>query len=232
MQEHDTSREDELEESLVKTLMKSDLMDIVKDAAEIGLDSVLRDAPFKELPIVNWIVGAGKTVVAVRDRFLLRKVKRFLERLASVPEDERSRMVDRIEQDEGYSQRIAETILLYLDRYDHLDKADLLSRLFIAYGREELERDDFIRLAASIDRAYIQDLNMMLEYFSAENPGEVNLQATKRNVSSSDLSDFYVLTEQEFESSGMEHPQVYHFNPMALKLAKIVLGDSFREGRW
>jgi hypothetical protein len=72
----------------------------------------------------------------------------------------------------------------------------------------------------------------MLEYYSAEDPNSVNVRAAERNLYSSDLSDFYVLAQEEYERSGIEHPQVYGFNQMARKLARIVLGDSFQGDRW
>jgi len=232
MQLPDSSPKDPFEESFLETLRKSDLADIVQDVAELGLDSLLVNGPFRDLPLIGSIVASGKTVAAIRDWFLLRKVAKFLQRLASVPLEERRSMADQIKEDKGYGQRIAESIVVYLDRYDHLNKAELLSRMFIAYTRGELQREEFIRLASAIDTAFIHDLELINQYYSLEDPDQVDLGDTKRTVFNSGLSSFYVLTHHEWRRSGAEHPQVYHFNQLAMKFAKAALGDSFHGDRW
>ncbi len=232
MNNQNSSNEDPFGKALAETLLNSDLFDIVQDVSELGLDSILAEGVFKDLPIVGSIVGVGKTAAAIRDLFLLRKVSKFLEHLGSIPEEKRRGMAEKVHSESDYSRRVAETIILYLDRYDHVDKAELLSRVFVAYCKELLDRDEFLRLASAIDRAFLRDLEILLEYFSIEDPEQVNVRTTKRNLNSSDFSDFYVLTHQEFERSRMEHPQVYHFNELAKTFARIVLGDRFREDRW
>ncbi len=222
--------------SLIETLRLSELPEILKDIAELGLDSALRDGPAKDIPAVNWIVGVGKTAIAVRDYFLIKKILRFFQGLDEVTQEERSRFLDRIENDEKYGRRVGETIVMYLDRYDHLDKADFLSKVFCAYGRQQIDYDDFLRISSSIDRAFIGDLNDLLAYFAGEEVEEVkdaDVKRVKRNLYTSDFSDFYVITdEEEVKRSGLEHPQVYHFSRRAMKFAKTILGSKYHDDRW
>jgi hypothetical protein len=121
---------------------------------------------------------------------------------------------------------------MLLDRYDHLDKAYLISKVFCAYGRQQIEFDDFLRISVSIERAFIKDINDLLEYFSGKEVKESDVKRAKRNLYTSDFSDFYVITDEEYKRVGLEHPQVYHFSQLAQKFAKIILGDEFHGDRW
>jgi hypothetical protein len=216
---------------LIQTIRSSELSGTLQDVAEIALDSVLDEGILKDIPIIGSIVSVGKTTIAVRDRLLVRKVLIFLEGLKDIPREQREEFSNKIWGDEKFERRVGETIMMMLDRYDHFDKPRLMSNLFAAYLREEIEYDEFLRLATAIDRAFMKDVNTLLEYFSGRD-NDAAVRRAKRNLYTSNLSDFYVLTEEEFRRSGLEHPQVYHFNQQATKFAEIILGNRFHSGRW
>jgi len=228
----ETSKKNEPNSSLIETLRLSELPQILEEVGELGLDSALQDGLFRDIPIIKWIIGVGKTVTAVRDYFLVRKVWRFLRGLDKIAQEERKELLTRIENDEKHGRRIGETVVMYLDRYDHLDKACLLSKVFCAYGREQIDYDEFLRISSSVERAFIEDLNDLLAYLADEGIEDTDVKRAKRNLYSSDLSDFYVITDEEFKGSGLEHPQVYHFNRRARKFAEIILGDKYHDDRW
>jgi len=218
--------------SLLTSLRGSKLTEVLRDLAEIGIDAALNGGLLKEIPVLKSIVGVRSTAIAVRDYFLLKKVITFLVELDQIPLDDREEFVSRIESDSDFAKQVAETVIQYLDRYDHVDKASILAKVFIAYGRQEIDLDEFFTLASSLDRAFIRDLELLLDYYEAEDPGTLDIRTSKRNLFSSDLSDFYVLTHQEMRDGGFEHPQVYHLNKRAETLAKIVLGRRFHGERW
>jgi hypothetical protein len=218
--------------SLIETIRLSQLPDILEDVAELGLDSALQDGLLRDIPIINWIIGVGKTVIAVRDRFLIKKIWRFLEGLDEVTQEEREELLHRVQEDEEYRRKVGEAIVMYLDRYDHLDKAYLMSKVLCAYGRQQIDYNEFLRVSTSIERAFIRDLDDMLAYFADEEIEDSDVRRAKRNLYTSDFSDFYVITGEEFERSGLEHPQVYHFSQRARRFAEIILEDRYHNDRW
>lgn len=218
--------------SLIETLRVSELSKILEDIADLGIDSALQEGLAKDIPIVNWIVGVGKTIIAVRDYFLIKKILRFFQGLDEVTQEERLKFLGRIEDDDKYGRLVGETIVMLLDRYDHLDKAYMMSKVFCAYGRQQIDFDAFLRISSSIDRAFISDLNDLLAYFADKKINDVDVKRAKRHLYSSDFSDFYVITEEEFKRSDLEHPQVYHFNQRARQFAEIILGDKYHNDRW
>lgn len=225
----------DLGSSLVDTLASSDLPDVLKDLAEAGLDSLLVDGVVKDIPVIGTIVGLGKAAVNVRDYFLLRKVVCFLQGMDGISPEEWGAFVRKVEANAGYGQRVGETIMLLLDRYDHLDKASLLSRVLCGCIKGDITYDEFLRISTAIERAFIADLNGLLKYFASEDVNrELRLMRhrTTRNVYMANLSDFYVLSEEEAKRAGLEHPQIFHFNQYAAILARVVLGDRFHGDRW
>jgi len=233
--EMENERKADLESSLIETLTSSQLPEVLQDVAEVALDSLLDEGIAKDVPIVGTIVRLGEIAVTVRDYFLVRKVLLFLEGLDKTTPEQREAFIRKVESDSKYQQRVGETIMMLLDRYDHIDKASLMSKVLCACIEGEITYDEFLRISTAIDRAFIEDLNELLHYFASE---EINRELgnrrnrTTRNVYMSNLSDFYVLTEEQAEDSGLEYPQIYHFNQYAIKFAKVVLGDRFHDGRW
>lgn len=225
----------DLGSSLIETLGSSELPEIVQDIAEAALDSVLIDGIAKDIPIVGMIVRLGKAAFTIRDYFLIRKVLVFLQGMSETTHEQRQAFVSEIEADPKYQQRVGETIIMLLDRLDHIDKSRLIARVFSACVKGEIDYDEFLRISTAVERAFIGDLNDLLHYFSVKEISEAGRRRrnrTTRNVYTSNFSDFYVLTEEQAQESGLEHPQIYHFNQYAMKFARIILGDRFREGRW
>lgn len=228
-----TDSNNELGPSFFSTLNASGISDVAQDAIELALDSALADGLAKNIPVINTIVRLGKTAFAIRDYFLIKKVLVFLAELKDVSPQERAAFIRKIETDKDYQRRVGETIILLIDRYDHLDKPRLMAKLFSAYIKDEMDYETFLRLSTAIDKAFIDDLNKLLEYFSGRTgPNDQIVMRAKQNLYTSNLSDFYVLSEEQRERSGLDHPQIYHFNQAAIQLAKAILRGRFVEGIW
>jgi len=217
----------DLGQSLIQTLFRSELPDITQDIAEVALDSFLSEGVFREVPIVDTIVRLGKTYATIRDYFLLKKVLRFLGTVKEqTTHSERDAFAETLDADENYGRRVGETLLVLLDRYDHIDKSRLMALLFSGYLRQEIDHDDFFRLSTAIDHAFIADLYTMLDYFAGKIPTEGPVASrVARNLYVSNLSDFYILTEEQARQSGLDHPRIYGFNRLAKQMAKIILRD-------
>jgi hypothetical protein len=236
----DQELNDGFDDAFTKTLT-SENIEILKDFAEISIDSFLKDGLGRDLPIVKWIVGAANTVTTVRDYFLLKKVLLFLREADKTTPEQRKKFVQDINSNEAYSQKVGETLMIWLDRYDHIDKASILSKLFNGCVQEKITYYEFLRLASCIDRAFIHDLQALFIYFEAE---EVNsyIKAVRngaiQNLYSCDLSQMVVHAEtktqplEDFDfAAETKIKQVYDFNENAFSLAWIVLGDKFHNDR-
>jgi len=158
---------DDIGLSLIETIQSSEFADVAQDLAEVGLDAILTDGIFRELPIVSTIVRVTKTVLAIRDKLLLRKIYTFLRELRGVSETERERFAAEMENDSNYQRQVGENLIMLLDRLDDLDKPTLVAKVFKAYLKGDINYHQFLRFAAVIDKILVKDLQNLLETISS-----------------------------------------------------------------
>lgn len=65
-----------LYESMSQSILNP-AIDVGVDYAEIAIDQIINDGLLRDLPIVKSFVQAGKTVIAIRDLFCLKKNHSF-----------------------------------------------------------------------------------------------------------------------------------------------------------
>jgi hypothetical protein len=214
--------------SLLRTIGSSDLGDTGIDAGELALDLLLKDGLLREIPVFNMLVGFAKAGRAIKDYLFVKKLYRFLRDLEDIPIQDREQFVNKLER-KKQGQRIGENLLLFLDRYDHLDKACLLSKLFKAYLKEEIDFGEFLRFSTSVDRAFIGDLRNLLSYFSAQ---KTETETLWENLYSSGLSKMVINadTDQRIVVSYSTYPDeliTFTFNSEAARFAMIILDNRF-----
>jgi hypothetical protein len=159
--------EPSLEESVVRSLVLTDLRDAIADVAEVGLDHLITDGPARDVPVIGTLIRLGTTVGAVRDHLFARKVATFLLRVAEVPEGERATFVRELKDPET-RKRVGDTLVLLLDRLDDMRKPDLLGLLFEAYLAGEIDLPTFQRLSAALDRLNVVCLPLLRAFYRAE----------------------------------------------------------------
>jgi hypothetical protein len=127
----------------------------------------------------------------------------FLDGLKDIPKEKITKFLDDVDVKPDYENRVGEAIILLLDRYDHLEKPRLMAKLFAAYVNNEISCDEFLWLSTAVDRALIFDLRTLLDYYAGKISYD-DIRKTRRNLFNSNLSDFYVLNEEQTKWSGLE----------------------------
>lgn len=150
--------------SLVATLAESDLASVLKDVGELTLDSILEEGVLQDLPVVATLTGIWKTGRSIRDLLFLKKLTSFLIELKDICPRDRTDMVKRLEEDECFTQRVGESIILVLDRLDHLDKPTLVGRAFRAYCAGHINAEQLQRMNHVIDRVFMPYLQLLKRY--------------------------------------------------------------------
>lgn len=148
----------DLEESLISVLGSSGGTDLLKEAAEISLDSVLDEGLVKDIPFVGTATTLYKLAFRYQGYVYVKKVRRFLTELANINADEREKFAIKIENDKQEQSKIAEVLIVLLNKLDDIQKSSLLARAFAGYVRNEYDFPTFQRLAAAIDRCLVFDL--------------------------------------------------------------------------
>ena len=163
--------EDPLEHSIVSTLAQRGVVDFVADAGEITLDQFLEDGVLREIPVVATAMRLYRAGVGVRNYLFIKKLLNFLKRLSDIPEAKREAFVDKLSRDQATARRVGESLLMLLDRFDDMEKPQLLARAFKAYMDDRIDFVTFRRLGLAIERVFTADL-MQLPQIDSKAPLE------------------------------------------------------------
>ena len=152
---------DDSEPSQLKIIADSELTEIATDTSEIVLDGLLDDGVLKDIPVFGWAVKVFKAQRSIRDRLFLKKVALFARGTERVSEEKREEFKKKIEEDHEHRKKVGESLILFLERHERLEKSLMLGKLFAAYLNKDISYRDFSRLAAALDRAVLEDLEAL-----------------------------------------------------------------------
>ena len=151
--------------SLVKSVSKEGASDIAADAAEMALDSFLDEGLLEEVPVFGWLKKSYNIYGTVRDRLFLKKVANFLAGTSNIPDEKRSQFLEELQDDPEFSKRVGENLVLLLERHEDFEKSSILGKVFSRYVCGDIEYDQFLKLAKSIELAFIGDLQNLHTYY-------------------------------------------------------------------
>jgi|GEM_PF-2157056 len=154
----------ELNDTFLKTIIKSELGSVIKDLTEVSVDTFIKDGILKDIPIFGTIIGLYKGTIAIRDHIFLKKIIHFLSAIKDVPVSTRSDLFTKLESEGHNLERIGETLLLILDNIDNYNKARLLGLLLKALSNAKIDYNDFERFSSMIANIFIQDLLDLPKY--------------------------------------------------------------------
>ncbi|MXV17729.1 hypothetical protein [Hufsiella ginkgonis] len=157
--------ENNIEESLSLSIDKNTLLDIGTDWAEFGLDTLL-DGPLKDIPVFGTILNFGKTGLDISNYYFTKKVASFLFNLSKISRDKRRSFADDLKNSEGKKRKVAERLVIVLNKYDETQKAQLLANAFAAYIENKISHDDFVLLSMALDGLAMVYVRRLYEYYT------------------------------------------------------------------
>jgi hypothetical protein len=157
-----------IETSLVTTLKESDLKNVPAEIAENVLDNMLENDVLKDIPVFGILQSIYKFYIGVRDTLFVRKLCKFLFTIQEVPREERQEMLNKLESDDNYKQKVGEQLLFLLDRMDDMYKPVLLAQAFIAYSKGLIDVIQLQRISFGIDRVFTYNLSELKRYYLME----------------------------------------------------------------
>ena len=137
-------------------------IEAVLENAKAVIDVMRDNEILKSIPIFGKVVTALKGAVDIRNRLFVAKIMKFLEALEDVAPELKEKIRSRVSEDAEKARKVGETVLLLMDRIAHLDKADIIATLFIAYAYCYLTSAEFQRITQAVDQAFISDLARFL----------------------------------------------------------------------
>uniref|UniRef100_UPI00404A0977 hypothetical protein n=2 Tax=Flavobacterium sp. TaxID=239 RepID=UPI00404A0977 len=149
--------DNQLSESFIKTISSSNLGDIAIETVEITIDSLMTEGVLKEFPIVGSLIGLWKTGLAIKDFRFLKKLLLFLEESSKLTLEEREKVIEKLE-DDAYQEEAGEKLLAIIDQLETGSKAKLLGKAFVLFGKKEITKEEFWRVAFVIEKLPMSDI--------------------------------------------------------------------------
>lgn len=153
---------DKIIPSFQKSLFDSS-KEIISDLLEVGIDSVLDEGIFKDIPLVGLLIGIKNTAQNLHDRNLLRQTLQFIKEFNDETID--------IKRLEKYKNNICNNphkaeeelgrVLLILNSTIELEKSKMLANLFKNYILEIISWDEFCEFSEIINMMLINDINYL-----------------------------------------------------------------------
>ncbi|SDH06473.1 hypothetical protein SAMN04488062_10418 [Flavobacterium omnivorum] len=152
-------------DSLISTITKSKLPEVITDLAEVNIDNVFNNISFlKDIPILGVIVNLFSTTLSIRDYIFMSKIVSFLKPMDKISPEDREKMFLKLELNEEYNGKVGNKLLFILDKIDDLQKAKLIGVLFKNTLCGKLNYELFLRYASIIDKVFLSDLKRLPEY--------------------------------------------------------------------
>lgn len=157
-----------LEVSFIETLKDSDLKELAANFSEIGLDKILEEGLFKDIPVISTFQKIFNVTKNISNYFFAKKLLKFLSGVSTIPFKERQKLIQQIDLDKNSAKKLGGTILLLLDRMDHMDKPQLMANAFKAFLQGRIDIDCFLKLSHAIDRIMIYYLPYLKNFYNSK----------------------------------------------------------------
>jgi hypothetical protein len=132
-------------------------------SAETALDAAIESGALNGIPIVGLAFGVAKAGRDFRERYMLKKLGRFLYSVAALSSDERDQFRLGFES-EAEQDDFGARLLILVERADDLQKPKILGRLLVAHARGCFSRQALLRMSLMVDRSFIDDLKLLTTF--------------------------------------------------------------------
>ena len=160
--------------SLAADLGKSLFSNIINptlDVMEIPIDDLFEDDSLLEaLPVLKTIHSVGKSYVAIRDKYLFRRLVVFIQEIntGDVSQEDKDKYIEKLDKTKVLNAEL-ERLLLFIDQCSYEEQSRYLGRFFKAYIKGEISWEVLQELAEANQRMFIGDYKVLQYVYSLEN---------------------------------------------------------------
>ena len=139
----------------------SELPSLSKDFAEVAIDGIMDDGVLKDVPLVNTIVGVVKFGNSINKYLSAKKIYKFLFELHHIPQEQRIKKIDEINNSKKYQSSVGEMIFELLERIESDGKPEIVGKMFAAVIKEKIDFIDYLRCTHIVKNIFYYDLEKL-----------------------------------------------------------------------
>jgi len=131
------------------------------------IDLCVENEAISAIPVIGTAIKVCKGFDDVRSRAFAAKIHAFITEPTLQKCNIKEKLKQKVQSSEE-AQKIGETLFFVLEKITDLEKSKLLAKIFVAYLDGIISSGELRRLAQAIDLAFIDDLNELLKFSSAD----------------------------------------------------------------
>ena len=145
-------------DSNISKILLSELMtpsiDLTIDYSEIFIDDLIDNEILKEIPIVKSIIGVVKGGISINHFWFAKKLLLFIKEFndGSVKPERISDFKEKLENEKNFGKKIAEKLMVFIDRNIEIKQTQITANLFKAYVNGEISYDQFLNIIITLDK--------------------------------------------------------------------------------
>lgn len=148
--------------------LKDEVASGISNLAEVGLDAIMDEGIFKDIPILSTAIAIYKIGSSIKERHNMKKLIVFLNEINKqiVSEERRSEYQQKFQGNEKFRNQEIEYLLVLIDSYISYDKPQMLAKLYLAYLDEKIDWNLFSTYATAIDNLLPGDYECIISFDS------------------------------------------------------------------
>lgn len=103
---------------------------------------------------------------SVREKFFIEKTALFLKGFEDIDENFRNKF-NKATSDHKSKEDLEARLIIALDRFDELEKADALFKVFVAYINNEIDHQDFLRYVYVLDKIDFSKIDSFRKFYTS-----------------------------------------------------------------
>lgn len=152
--------------------LRENLLEAAIEGGDSAIGHLLDQASLGDIPFIGLAVRACRLVDGLHERAFAAKLTKFLLTARKIPIDEWNTTKYSIAASRDERKRVAETLMMVLDRLTDLEKPEILAWMFIAYLEKLIAVDELLRYWHIIAESYVGDLKTLLGYPTQQHDGK------------------------------------------------------------
>ncbi len=134
--------------------LKDESISCGADLAEVGLDAILEDGLFKDIPFVSTAISLYRIGNSIRERQCIKKLVEFIKEINknNIDENKRQECIAKFKDNPKFRNQELEYLLVLIDRYVDYDKPQMLAKIYLGYLDNLISFDELTKYAQTIDR--------------------------------------------------------------------------------
>lgn len=154
--------------SFNNTFEKGNLVDILSQVGEVGLDKVLEmtnaSTILKDIPVLGLMVSSVKTITNIRSFMLANKVFKFFYGVKDIPIEKRQKFA--VDYCRDNREDTAAALLNILDRLNNQNYVPIICRLMKAQIDGEITIPEFNRAVLALERTAYTDIHLLSKFIN------------------------------------------------------------------